>query len=146
MQHQAAHDAAACQHTGEQPQIRGLGPQLIEGNQRGQSRVIEPDQTQHRGEAEHPLQGAAAVAPGIEQAGVLAAAAAHFPFPIRVEQEHHTGDWQQIAGSINAQGPGRASGRQQQPADRGTHQLAHVEHHRKAGEVARQLVGAFHQN
>ena len=70
----------------EQAQIRGLGPELLEGDQWRQARVIEPNQTENRGEAEHPLQGAAAVAPGIEQAGVLTATAADFPIPIRAEQ------------------------------------------------------------
>ena len=108
--------------------------------------MIEADHTENCGQQQHAPQGAAAAAPGVQKAGVSTGFAAYVPAAIRCQQEHHTGNRQEVAGGINPQGPGRSDCGHQPATDWGAHQLPHVEHHRKAGEIARQLFGLFHQD
>ena len=100
---------------------------------------------EHGGQRQHATQGAAAVPPGLQQRGSSAPIAALFQIPAGLQQKHHAGDRQQVAGGINPQGPRRAGEGHKPAANRWTHQFPHVEHHRETGQITRQLLRLLHQ-
>ena len=62
-----------------------------------------------------------------------------------MQHPEQCGDGQQVSGRIQRQGRGRSREGQQPAPQRWTHQLAHVEHHREAGDVGAQFLRILHQ-